>query len=375
MKDIPDIKYDIIQPDYLDFNKIKQLLSSDVANLKNLRDLYVSRGIIDFSATKKNFSQNISTINLGPFFASEVINLIYSKGKFELGILTITIDKTLKIEDFRDIINERDQIKLDINRNPVVYPAHLEKNKFLHIKMVYDYLFWKGGGPITLKLTSYAIAELKNSDKKKTTFEISIIITHDTDYSVMKDSLARILSEEFGNKYSIKEFNINVDLQQVNILRRTFKELDKEFEIKGIVRSKTGRSGERDPNKPIIYRSGKLDANEFDFEEPDDLINEAEKENWTFDKIFFAFLDNRIANVIIVCSYNFKRFRTTVKFELAKFFEGDIDYVLTNKDTGEKSYNKLLELNDEDLEYGVMFLLLNKLIKILKNVYYYRKEK
>ena len=375
MKDIPDIKYDAVQPNYLDINKIKMIANSDVANLKNLRKLYISKGIIDFSDTKKDFSQNISTINLSPYFASEVIDLVYSKGKFELGTLTIIIDDVLKIGDIRDIIDERQQQTLNAHRNPVVQPPSLEKEKFVHIKMVYDYLFWKGKDPITLKLTSYALCELNNSDQNKTILDVSVIIRHETDYNVMKDSLVRIFSDKFGNNYTMKEFNINIDLNQVDVLKRTFKKLYEECDIKGIVRSKTITSGERDSSKPFAYRSGKLDANKFDFEELDDLINEAKKENWTFDKIYFSFLDKRISNVIIVCSYNFRQYKTTIKFELAKFFEGDIDDVLRNEDTGEKSYSKLEELNDEDLDYGMKFVILNKLIKILKNGFYYKKVK
>ncbi len=375
MKDIPDIKYDAVQPNYLDINKIKMIANSNAANLKNLRKLYISKGVIDFSDTKKNFSQNISTINLSPYFASEIIDLIYSKGKFELGTLTITIDDVLTIGDIRNIIDERQQHTLNVYRNPVVQPPSLEKERFVHIKMVYDYLLWKGKDPITLKLTSYALCEIKNSDDNKTILDVSVIIRHNTDYNVMKDSLTRIFSEKFGNNYTMKEFNINIDLNQVDILKRTFKNLYEECDIKGIVRSKTRKPGERDSSKPFVYRSGKLDADKFDFEEPDDLVNEAKKENWTFDKIYFSFLDKIISNVIIVCSYNFSQYRTTIKFELAKLFEGDIDDVLRNEDTGEKSYSKFEELNDEDLDYGMKFVILNKLIKILKNTFYYKKVK
>lgn len=235
-------------------------------------------------------------------------------------------------------------------------------------KLVYPSVFWGGKRYLNVNLTSYGIAMLEELDGDKTKIYIFIIIKHDRDFTIMRDGLRKICYDYFKpNEFDFKEFNMPLDTNQPDILERTFNEIDKKFDALYLTAGNILRLGERDETKSIIHRSQQTVFKRFELEEPQEIVDFAKNEIWAFRSISFTFLDDKYPELIFVTSYNFGKYKTTVKFETVKIFNDDINDNLYNPETGERSYNKLDELNEEYLDYGDKFSVLLRIISILKN--------
>ena len=375
MKDkIPTISFDETHPDFLNSEEIRMILHSNSANLTNFRELYISHGVIDFSNKKENFAQNVSTLHFNIDFASSFIDVIYSKGKFELGIITIIVEDDVSIEDIQGIIYKKIQKEIDISYKPRVRACYLEHDKFVHIKFVYKITILAGRKPVIAHLTSYGIGTVKNLGKNKSQIDISVIIRHDTDFTVFRDAIERIFYLEYGDGRIMIPLNIPSDGKQVNIIKQTYNKIVKEFDIQGLVECELLRHGARDESKSIFLRPRKLRGKDFDFEDMDELIEAVKKGKWIFNSFSFAFLDDFKPNYLIKCSFHFKTYRTTVKFISSKFSEEDIKLLLIDDETKRRSVDKMNELVHEDLEYDEKFHILHRLISYLKNTYYELKQ-
>ncbi|MEE9377290.1 MAG: hypothetical protein V3V33_04560 [Candidatus Lokiarchaeia archaeon] len=367
MNETPDISYDEVQPNYLNFNDIHIILKLDKANLSNYRKILLSKGIINFSAYKESFAKDVSTINFGLEFASDFINEIYSKGKFELGICSITLKRKIDVNEFSQLLSERAQDIIDFDAQSRLRPVHIERNKFVHIKLVYPSIFWGGKRYLNINLTSYGIGILKEQGDN-TKFDIYIIIKHDRDYTIMRDGLRKIFYDYFNyDEIEFDEFCIPIDNTQPNILERAFNEIDKNFDAFYLTAGNISRLGERDDSKSIIHRSQETIFKRFELEEPQEIVDFVKKENWAFNSISFTFLDDKYPELIFVTTYSFGKYKTTVKFETAKIFNDDINDSIYNPETGERSYNKLDQLNEEYLNYGDKFSILLGIITKLKD--------
>lgn len=374
MKEIPTISFDDIHPDFLNSEEIKMILNSQSANLTNFRELYISFGIIDFSDTKENFAQNLSTVHFNIDFASNFIDVIYSKSKFELGIITIIVEDDVSIEEIQDIIYEKEQKTINVSYNPRVRASHLEHDKYVHIKFMYKISIFAGKKPVIAHLTSYGIGTVKNLGNNKSQVDISVIIRHDTDFTVFRDAIERIFYLEYGNGSKMIPLNIPEDKEQINIIKQTYNKIVKEFDIQGLIECEILRYGARDESKSIFLRPRKLRGKDFDFEDIDELIEAVKKDKWIFHSFTFAFLDDFKPNYLIKCSYHFKPYKTTVKFISSNFSEEDFKSILVDDETKRRSVEKMKELKHEDLEYDEKFYILHRLISYLKDTYYELNE-
>lgn len=368
MNEAPSINYDEVQPDFLQYNDIQMILKSTNANLSNYRKLFLSKGILNFSDNKENFAREVSTINFGLDSASNFINEIYSKGKFELGLFSIILKKTIDVNEFHQLLSEKAQNVIDFNRSSKLRPVHIENDKYVHIKIVYPNLFLGGKRYLNVNLTSYGIAILEELDNNYTRIEVYSIIKHNRDYTVMRDGMRTIIYEYFKPAdIDFKEFYIPIDNSQPKILELTFNKIDNSYDGLYLTDGKLIRLGEMDSTKPIIFRSQQTEYSRFELEEPQEIIDVAKKENWAFKTISFTALDNSYIQLIMEISYFFRKNKTLVKFEKARIYNDDINDNIYNPETGNRSYDKLDRLNEEFLNYGDKFSILIKIINILKN--------
>lgn len=374
MKDIPTISYDEIHPDFLNSEQINMILVSNKANLENFRDFFLSNGIIDFSRKKVDFAQNLSTIHFDLVNASNFIDLIYSKGKFELGLITIIIEDNVSIKEIHEFIYKKEQKTLNLNHKPQVRAPHIEHNKFIHIKFIYNKIVFAGYRPLIAHFTSYGVGTVKSIGSNKTQVDISVIIQRDSDYPVFRDAIDWIFYEEFGNGKVMRPLNIPINKEQVNLVKQTYIRLVKELEIKGLNDCEIIRYGDRDDKVPIFLRPKKFKGKDYDFEDIDELIEKLEKGNWLIGSLTFSFLDDLNPNYLIRCSYQFRRKFTTVKFISSKYSDEDFDEILIDPETKRRTMAKMKEIEEEELELDKKFYILHRLITYLKDTYYENLE-
>lgn len=370
MKEIPTISYEEIHPDFLNPEHVNFILVSHRANLENFRKLYLSNGIIDFSRKKIDFAQNLSTIHFDLNFASNFIDLIYSKGKFELGLITIIIDDKISINEIHEFIYKKEQKTLNLIHKPQVRAPHLEHDEYIHVKFVYNKVVFTGYKPVIAHFTSYGVGTVKSIGSSKTQVDFSVIIRRDSDYPVFRDAIDRIFYEEYGNGKQIKPLNISINKKQINIVKQTFGKLVKEFEIKGLNDCEIIRYGERDDKEPIFLRPKNFKGKGYDFEDIDELIEQIEISNKLLGSITFSFLDDLNPNYLIRCSYQFKHNFTTVKLISSRYSEEDFDEILIDPETKRRTNKKMKEIDEEDLELDKKFYILHRLITYLKDTYY-----
>jgi len=223
-------------------------------------------------------------------------------------------------------------------------------------------------------LTSYGIGTVKNLGNNKSQVDISVIIRHDTDFTVFRDAIERIFYLEYGNGSNMIPLNIPGDKKQINIIKQTYDKIVKELDIQGLIECEILRFGARDESKSIFLRPRKLRGKDFDFEDIDELIEAVKKDKWIFHSFTFAFLDDFKPNYLIKCSYHFKTYKTTVKFISSNFSEEDFKSILVDDETKRRSVEKMKELKHEDLEYDEKFYILHRLISYLKDTYYELNE-
>lgn len=370
MKKIPTINYDVVQPDFMSSEEIKLTLNSSDANMKNFQELYRSYGIIDFSNKKKNVAHNLASINLGMNFASKFVDIMYSKGKFELGLITFIIDDPVSLVDLSGLINQKAQETLDIEGNPRVMEPSIEHNIYLHVKFLHKISKYVGRNFLSLNLTSYGIGIIKKLANNKTKIDFSIIIRHERDFTIFRAAMSDILFREFGTGLSIHPLNIPITKEQINIIKEAYKKLLKlEFNFHGLTDCEALRGGDRDDTKDFFLRCGALKGRGFDFETIKDFFDAITKENQLVKSMFFGFTDDLNPNYFIICSYHFKQNKTTVKFINTKYSEEDFDEVLINEETKSRSIKLLNKLDDYDLEYTDKFYILHRFITALKTSY------
>ena len=369
MKNIPTISYEEIHPDFLNPEQINFILVSHRANLENYRNLYLSKGIIDFSRKKEDFAQNLSSLHFDLSFASNFIDLIYSKGKFELGLLSIIIDDSVSIGVIHEFIYKREQRYLNIEHKPQIRAPHLEFNKYLHVKFVYNMVVFTGYKPIIAHFTSYGVGTVKKIGVSKTQVDFSIILQRESDFPVFRDAINQIFYEEFGDGKHVKPLNIPTNEKQIIVVKKTFEKLIKNFDIKGLNDCEVLRSGERDDKEPIFLRSENFKGRGYDFEDIDELIEQIEKGNKLLGSIAFSFLDDLNPNFLIRCSFKFRNNFTTVKFISSKYSEENFDEILIDPDTKRRTNKKMEEINEEDIKLDNKFYLLHRLISYLKDTY------
>ena len=195
-EEFPIIEYREIQPYFLKMDDIKSIISFLKSPLKLFRDFYKSRGIIDFSHYRRNFCQNVPKINLNLESSSVIFDLVESKRNFELSIIRINIpEENLTLNDLNSVFNERSgsEDEIHIKRSPKLESSLIGNLNYIHIQLKYKHSKIIARKVMKFDLTSYALCEVDNDDNG-TIIDVSIILKHDTDYTIIRDGIKKILN-------------------------------------------------------------------------------------------------------------------------------------------------------------------------------------